>query len=1311
MYDDTSRSSAGRQQGAGIRRLRERLGLTQASLAQLLGVSFVTISRWENGQARPSTLARQQLKRLEQERLASLRGTRTAGDEISVTPLADDAEAPRTDFLASPGSVIGVAEAERLSFGHLFNPAFAVETSLIEPLPHQRITVYERMLKESRLRFLLADDAGAGKTIMAGLYVREMLARRLIRRILIVPPAGLIGNWERELRTLFSLDFRIVRGADAKAGNPFVGPNSDRVICSIDTLAGDRMFGRLKEAEVLPYDLVIFDEAHKLSADREPDLTIRKTDRYRLGEALAGVPEADSRWALPWQAQHLLLLTATPHMGKDYPYYCLWRLLEPEMLPTIDAFNAYPPDARGQHFIRRTKEEMVRFDGTPLYPRRESNTLSYDLGQGETSEQTLYDETTRYMETFYNAARILNRSAAKLAMSVFQRRLASSTYALARSFERRLERLDVLIDQLRGGRITPEQMAAAQRRLDELDDPFDATTADEEGDEDGHEAHELTEEKLLGVIVTKSLGELEAERGQVVRLLDLAKSVLHRQEESKFEKLREVLIDPRYRDEKLIIFTEHRDTLEWLTQRLEAMGFTDKVASLHGGMDFRERERQVEFFRKPAEQGGAQYLIATDAAGEGINLQFCWLMVNYDIPWNPARLEQRMGRIHRFGQKHDPVIIVNLVAGKTHEGRVLKTLLEKLERIRKELRSDKVFDVVGRLFENVRITDFMASALTETGADEATQRIEGILTPEQVEALEAREKVLFGEGGEVDRELPRLRSQLDIEFYHRLLPGYVRQFVARAAKLLDATIEGDLDGTFALRPRKAGGLDPLWEVLEAYPDAIRDRLTVYRPKDKNQAIFLHPGEPLFERLREYVLNRFAAEARRGAVFVDPSASRPYMFHLAEVTVVRREYPAKSQPDVDEVLECRLVGMRHEDASNGDLVIEPCPVEHLLLLRGADRFPPANARFASKAQEFIIRANEYAIDRVALPLAAERKHSLLESQPAREEFLNRGYDSHDAELASSRARLTEKARGGNVQARKALERVKEQQRSLAERRAAAVAELRLEPERIAPGSVRFIAHTLVVPSSDPEDRKRHDADVEAVAMQVAQAYEEARGAIVKDVSTPPKARAAGLGDNPGFDLWSLYPDGTRRAIEVKGRAAIGDIEVTENEWAKACNLRDGYWLYTVFHCASPHPQITRVRDPFGKLLARAKGSVVIDERAILTAGETAEEPEVPGEPLPEDLRPLFWDHDFAQLAWPASRELVIARILQNGGDDALRWLRQKFGDSELRAWILRTRGRGLEPKRLRFWQLVLDLPAKEVDRWVLETQADAWMRRT
>lgn len=1179
-----------------LKRLRSALGLTQSELADRLGVSNVTVNRWENGQVAPSGLALEKIAREEQ----SLR----LADSVLITePLLfpDNPDLPPDlDFSSEPAAIRAVVEGERVSFGHSFNPAFATETSLIDPLPHQRIAVYLHMLTQPRLRFLLADDAGAGKTIMAGLYIREMLSRRLLRRILIIPPAGLVGNWERELRSLFNLEFRVVAGIDARARSPFLGYLSDRVIVSLDTIAGEKMFSRLQEKDVPPYDLVIFDEAHKLSAAREPDLRFRKTDRYRLAEALVGVHTDDTRWQLDWSSHHVLLLTATPHMGKDFPFYALWRLLEPDALSTVDAFNSLTREARQRYFLRRTKEEMVRFDGSPIYPTRMSNTFSYELIQGEASEQRLYEETTSYIRTYYNRARILNRSAARLAMSVFQRRLASSTFALLRSLERRLERLDNLTQRLQSGQLSLEEITAIQLRLGNLADVFDEMTADEEGTEDGQEQNEVAEEKALGGIVGVSLAEIETERVQVKGLLQLARAVYDRGQESKFEKLQEVLRDPRFQNEKFIIFTEHRDTLEYLVRRLEGMGLTGTLAQIHGGMDYQEREKQIEFFRKSSTSGGASYLIATDAAGEGINLQFCWLMINYDIPWNPARLEQRMGRIHRYKQKHDPVIIFNLVAARTREGRVLKTLLDKLEAIRRELNSDKVFDVVGRLFEGISLKEFLIQAITEDNADTVAERLEGTLTKEQIRAIEEKEKKIYGEGGDVERLLPSLRQEIEHERFRRLLPGYIRRFLEEAAPLIGIGIDGDMEDSFSLRAVRTGAMDRLWPALEIYPQDQRTKLTLFRPENSNHAIWLHPGEPFFERFREHVCSALRQRALKGGVFIDPTANSAYLVHVGQITVARKPDPERRFFKDKETLESRLVALRQKE----DGEFEECPVEYLLLLKGGTGIPVVLRRFAMSGNS----SRELALvemERIASILKEQHRVRIQESIRDRESFIRRGFSYQDAELAAVRARYSERARADDPKAKGELTRIRERQRSLSIRNADALAAVRLEPDLVSLDHISFLGHALVVPSADPEDRRRHDDVVEALAVKLAWSYEEALGSRVKDVSTPAFARVAGLTDNPGFDLLSIRPGPKELAIEVKGRAGIGDVEITQNEWAKACNLRERYWLYVAFNCASPQPRLLRIQDPFGKLLVQARGGGLVNEDQIFKAAASEE----------------------------------------------------------------------------------------------------------
>lgn len=1181
-----------------IRQLRKELELTQQQLAERLGVSFVTLNRWENGQSKPSAMGQTKLKELraEHERRFATAPSAAASDLGEA-----QTDVPKLDFLGDANALRVLVEGERLSYGHLFNPAFATEISEIDPLPHQRIAVYQRMLPQSRLRFLLADDAGAGKTIMTGLYVRESLSRRTIRRVMVVAPAGLVGNWYRELQKLFQLQFKIVVGSDARDGNPFVGPDSDLIVVSIDSLRAARLFQCLRDAAVQPYDLVVFDEAHKLSANRDLDGSFRPTDRYRLAEAIAGVRELPDDWRLPWAAHHLLLLTATPHMGKEYPYYCLWRLLEPELFSTETAFAKFPRESRDRYFIRRVKEEMVDLRGKPLYPERLCDTVSYDLSQGDIGEQALYDRTTAYIRHYYNQARLLNRQAARFAMMVFQRRLASSTWALLCSFRNRLDKLNGLIDDIQSGRIPEAELRAQQEKLNRkvrdgrLVDVLASKTADEESTVAGkEEEHEESEAEALGAFIATSLAELMDERGQVQELIALAEAVHNSGRESKFERMAALLRAPEYRDQKVIIYTEHRDTLDFLTRRLEGMGYAGQVAYIHGGLGFEERDAQVERFRAAhdGEGKGARFFIGTDAAAEGINLQFCGILFNYDVPWNPARLEQRMGRIHRYGQKRDRVAIVNLVAGKTREGKVIKTLLDKLEEIRKQLGSDKVFDVVGRIFEGMSITEYIQRAVeSDNEADKEALDLAGELTVEQVRALAVREESIYGKGGEVVADLPKLRDAMAIEELRRLLPGYVRRYLEHAAPVIGIDIVGDLGGQFFLRPRKRGVLESMLPLLDAYPESARNRFTVYRPVDKRDAIFLHPGEPVFEHLSALAIEHARHAALRGAIYTDVSATAPYLLHVARVTVVRGVDPGVPAFHSQELIEQKLVALKQ--FADGRLV--EAPVEHLLLLKETTKTNSGSVVFLAQSDTWRLAAQEHLYQEAATRLGELQRMNAANRLLETEDYLKRAFDYQESELAAARKRYTDKAREGNRAAGVELERIKQQQRTVAERRTQALLQARREVELIQPGTVEILATALVQPSQDPEDIKARDIEVERIAMEVAIAFEASRGADVRDVSTPPKARLAGLTDCPGFDLFSKRHSGEvfeERGIEVKGRVGTGEIELTENEWARACNLRDKYWLYAVFDCGGNQPRLFRVQDPFANLIAKARGSVVI-----------------------------------------------------------------------------------------------------------------------
>ncbi len=1164
------------------------MGLTQEQFAERLHVTPLTVLRWESGKSRPRPLALARLREVEIEAQEAAAQSAQSPNRRAVPAPG----APPLDFAGDPEAVSAVAEAYRLTFGHQFNPAFASEIARIDPLPHQRIAVYERMLPQDPLRFLLADDAGAGKTIMTGLVVREMLSRGRAKRVLIVPPAGLVGNWERELRTLFRLSFRIVSGAEARQDRGFSGPDSDLVIVSLDTLAHPSVFARLRETSI-PYDLVVFDEAHKLGANTDNRHRTHKTRRYRLAEAIVGCGESAGAYAgLPWSARHLVLLTATPHMGKDSPYYHLWRLLDPHAFATAEACRRLANSVRARHFIRRTKEEMVTLAGAPLYRQRRCATFSYALTQEVDGEQTLYDSTTEYLTDTYGRA-VRNRAAAKLVRGVFQRRMASSTWALLCSFERRIDKLRRIADDIEGGRINLRDTQRLNSRY--VDDHFETHAADDEGD---REASEDFEDAVLGAVVAVALEDLHAEIQTLEDLTTRAQAIVDSGNESKFEKLREVLDDPRYLDEKWLIFTEHRDTMEYLVRRLEGLGHAGRIARLHGGMAWAERELQVGHFRRKT---GARFLVATDAAGEGINLQFCAVMANYDIPWNPARLEQRMGRIHRYGQTRD-VTIVNLVSGSTREGRVLEVLLKKLDAIREELSSDKVFDVVGRLFEDTSLKDYMVASLTDDGEAHAITTIGETFSTERVRHLHEAQEQTYGRSDDVATRLSGLQADMERERYLQLLPGYVWRFAEKSAQLLDLDLRGELGDNFALVPRRPGALDGLLPALQTYEPELRERLRIHRPNTVADGIWLHPGEPVFDALVQEVLTRFGRDALRGGIFVDPLAKSPYLYHLA---VVSAELEADFSPDGTsprtQPLERRLAAIRQEESGKMDTA----DIEPLLLLRGDPDTPPGAVPLASRGVGMRAQATAHLQRWARRHLSEEWQNAMRRELPERLRRLAAGFDLRSAELASQRARLTRVA-NRTVDAERQLDAIKQEQRTLAKERATIMEAAEAAPSGVRPAQVEFVAHALAVPpagaDANSSERLRHEETVEAIAVRIASAWETDRHADVVDVSKPSLARSAGLADHPGFDLLATSPDGHRRSIEVKGRSGRDPIQVEINEWKQACNLGDRYWLYVVFDCATPRPMLVRVQNPFAKLLAtmRHTAAFVIPAQAVLDA---------------------------------------------------------------------------------------------------------------
>ena len=459
------------------------------------------------------------------------------------------------------------------------------------------------------------------------------------------------------------------------------------------------------------------------------------------------------------------------------------------------------------------------------------------------------------------------------------------------------------------------------------------------------------------------------------------------------------------------------------------------------------------------------------------------------------------------------------------------------------------------------------------------------------------------------RNLDYLIEGEEEESYRRLLPGYVRRFLEKSAPVLGVRIDGDLDEAFRFVPVVPGALDPLLPTLETYSPTVRENFTIYRQGDNTEKIWIHPGEPLFDRLSATVLERFGHDALRGAVFTDPHTDTPYLFHIAKITAWSTPRADLTEKAVGKpnLYDFRLVGLRQTQ----DGVVEEGPIEHLLLLRGVKNFPLGTEPLAALAGSLIPDAERFATEVLAAEMVQSRRREIEQGLPERLGFLRRGFDYQMAELADARNHCNERVRNGDRSAEEELTRIKTLQRHLGKVRDDRLKEIQAEPACLHAGNEEFLVHALVVPPSEPGAADSYEADVEAIAMAVATAYERDLGADVRDVSLPELAVRAGLPDQwPGFDLLSRRPQGSNGnsqelRIEVKGRRGWDGVELTDNEWAKACNMRGDYWLYVVFDCATPNPRLVRVQDPFGKLLFKTRESMTytVSREAILAAAES------------------------------------------------------------------------------------------------------------
>lgn len=1078
------------------------------------------------------------------------------------------------------------AEAKRIKMAYLFDPLLAVHTSLVDPYPHQISAVYERMLRKQPLRFLLADDPGAGKTIMAGLLMKELVARGDLERCMVVCPGSLVEQWQDELWQKFMLPFEIVAREQIEAsrtGNPFAETNL--VICRLDHLS--RNEGVKEMLKGTEWDLIVVDEAHKMSASFSGG-EINRTKRYGLGELLSGL------------TRHFLLMSATPHNGKEEDFQLFMRLLDQDRFE--GRFRQRTRRANVSDLMRRMiKEDLRKFDGTKLFPERYAHTVGYNLSSDEAN---LYEEVTDYVRREFNRAEAAGGRVRTVgfALTILQRRLASSPEAIYRSLVRRRERLE---EKLREARIAGR--VATDARLNTLT----STLENYEDELPGEELEEAEEEVVDLATASANTWELEQEIATLRRLEGLAARVRAGHSDRKWEQLRRLLVDedlmfhadghPR----KLIVFTEHRDTLGYLERKLKTLRGDGAVVTISGGMRRGERHQAQERFLGDPE---VTILLATDAAGEGVNLQRASLMVNYDLPWNPNRLEQRFGRIHRIGQTEE-CHLWNLVAEDTREGEVYYRLLKKLETARKALQG-KVFDVLGELFREKPLRELLIEAVRSTEGRSATRRkvtsaLDAVMEQRRLEAL-INEQALTHEAISPET-LGRIRSDMERAEARRLQPHFVASFFVEAARL------------FGARPREA---EPGRYELKKVPDRIYDRArrlpggarihhfyervtfekSKRNVKGKPQALFLYPGHPLVDAAVDLVLEKCGEALSRGAALVDEKApgTEPRLLVLLEHEIrdgrKNGSGEARTASRRMQFVELRANGEASSAGFAPHLDYRPLRKEEHLPL---ERLGPLPSDAGERARR---HAAEKIVPEHLEELRSRREIEVKKVREAVKERLNKEISHWDSRLGE----LWDEV-GRDPSVRVTINNLSRRRDTLAGRLERRMQELDRELH-LMPSPLKVIGAALVVPADlltggasgngrpgtfarDPDAIRR----VESLAMQAVIMTELDLGNVPRDVSK----------ENRGYDLESQSAeDGSLRMLEVKGRAeGAKSVTVTRNEIVTAMNRPEDYILAIVEIAGDAAREPRYVRRPFGREPEFNVHSVNYDLTELLSRSET------------------------------------------------------------------------------------------------------------
>lgn len=1027
-------------------------------------------------------------------------------------------------------------QAYSLGIAYEFDPYFALSVSKVDPLPHQLEAVYDYLLKLARVRFLLADDAGAGKTIMAGLLLKELKLRGLAESILIVCPANLTFQWQRELNEKFDEKFLILKGGDIREQ---YGINQwmehPQVITSLDLA---------KRSEILPglrqrhWDLVIVDEAHRMSWTPPS----KKTARYALGELLRE------------SSDHMLLLTATPHKGDPENFSLFLQLLDQDAYADVKSIRQAIERKYAPFYLRRTKEAMVYFpqkqtDGTwvakKIFTKRITHSVNFLI---DGTEFELYREVSRFVKQQSAKADAQGDDprarAVGFLMALYQRRLASSTYSLRHSLENRARRLEEGLKKAREiARLAPPDLPSPEE-LEEM--------------EDGE--RERLEEILEAITLTEN-PELVQEEIEILKVLASKATLVEEQgAEAKLSRLKTLLQEEGFfanPDQRLLIFTEFKDTLDYLVGRFQSWGF--RVGCIHGSMKIGSRnEPNTRLYTEQQFKDGAiQILVATEAAGEGINLQCCNILFNYDIPWNPNRLEQRMGRIHRYLQTKD-CLIFNFVAENTIEGKVLQKLLEKLQGIRDALDDDSVFNVVGEILPPAHIErvlrEYYAGKLGDVDLEDRLLR-----NVEEDRFRNICQNALEGLASK------RLNLEMLIERKaraqeRRVVPETIARFILEASTYVPFKLKPVASKMHTFDP---AGPTPL--VLHSYENEHNWKLPQLANKyqrlstdrdtaEKNNFEWVTPGHPLFEAVRRHCVVKAQEPFSKGTCFYSLECEQPIRVDF---------YRARVVDGLNQVAHERLFAVQIQDGKE-PVLKEPTILGNLICAHQSGSIPQVISTvdisawlYDNSLKAFLeeVKSERIAeIDRIASHIEL----SLTELIAKEDALIGRFSDeaAHGQEGAAGLLRQAEDRHGALLARREKRRRELKQQQSLSLQ------------------SVELLTSVVILPHPDinrPEVRRlKPDGETEAIAMKVAIENEEKYGRSVVDVHE----RCL------GYDLTSLDTiTGELRLIEVKGiGASDGIIVLTPNEHRVAEDRRDCYWLYVVTNCNTDKPNLSMVKDP-------------------------------------------------------------------------------------------------------------------------------------